>query len=110
MKGWTGGQARVLWLIKGLGMGGAERLLVETAQLADRSRFTFDVAYLLRHKDQLRGQLSAAGVMTHCLQGGHEMDVRWAQRLRDLVLQRRYDIVHAHSPYAASVARVALRT
>ncbi len=105
----NGSRARVLWLIKGLGMGGAERLLVETAHLADRSRFTFDVAYLLEHKDQLRDSLQAAGVTAHCLHAGHEADVRWARRLRALVLRERYDIVHAHSPYAASVARVALR-
>ena len=102
-------QIRVLWLIKGLGMGGAERLLVETAHLADRSRFTFDVAYLLGHKDQLCGPLRAAGVEAHCLHAGHEADMRWARRLRALVASQRYDIVHAHSPYVASVARVALR-
>jgi glycosyltransferase involved in cell wall biosynthesis len=104
-----GSQIRVLWLIKGLGIGGAEQLLVQTAQLADRSRVAFDAAYLLQHKEQLRDRLEAAGVTTYCLEARHETDMRWARRLQLLIAQERYDIVHAHSPYAASVARIALR-
>ena len=105
----SGGQIRVLWLIKGLGIGGAEQLLVQTAQLADRSRLAFDVAYLLQHKDQLRDRLESAGVRTYCLEARHETDMRWARRLQSLIVSERYDVVHAHSPYAASVARIALR-
>ncbi len=53
---------RVLWLIKGLGPGGAERLLVGTARSIDRERFDVSAAYLLPWKDHLVGELREAGV------------------------------------------------
>ena len=42
---------RVLWLIKGLGPGGAEQLLVSMAGVRDRTAADVDVAYLLPWKD-----------------------------------------------------------
>ena len=40
-------------LIKGLGIGGAEKLITEAANYWDRDRFDYRVAYLLPWKDQL---------------------------------------------------------
>jgi hypothetical protein len=37
----------VLVVIKGLGIGGAERLIAESARFWDRDRFDYRVAYLL---------------------------------------------------------------
>src|SRR5688572_16191654 len=37
----------VLWLIKGLALGGAERLLVSFAGLADHRTFRYEAAYIL---------------------------------------------------------------
>ena len=54
---------RVLWVVKGLGPGGAERLLVAAANAHDRDRFHFECAYVLPWKDHLVGELEAAGVM-----------------------------------------------
>ena len=55
---------RVLWLVKGLGPGGAERLLVAAAAHHDRARFDITCAYLLPWKDHLTDQLESAGVRT----------------------------------------------
>jgi len=101
---------RVLWLTKGLGRGGAERLLVEHARAGDDERFEFEVAYLLPEKDHLVGELEAIGVATHCLGVGCDADLRWVGRLAHLLRLRRYDILHAHSPLSASAARVLVRT
>ncbi len=101
---------RVLWLIKGLGPGGAEQLLVGHAQAADRGAFTYEVAYLLPWKQHLVPQFDRAGVPTHCLAGGPEWDLRWAWQLRRLLMRHRFDIVHAHSPYPAAIARLVVRT
>jgi len=101
---------RVLWLIKGLDAGGAERLLVEHAIAGDRHRFDFEVAYLLPEKQHLVGELEQLGVPTHCLGVATEADPRWLWRLSTLLRKRKFDVVHAHSPLSASMARVLVRS
>ena len=101
---------RVLWLIKGLGPGGAERLLIEHAAAGDRERFEYEVAYLLDWKQHLVPEFERLGVTTHCLGVRSELDPRWITRLHRLLRQERYDVVHAHSPLVAAVARLAIRT
>jgi glycosyltransferase involved in cell wall biosynthesis len=100
---------KVLWLVKGLGAGGAERLLVSLARVADHERFEYSVAYLLPHKDAFRAALEAAGVKVHCL-GRPGQDLGWPWRLRRFLRRGQFDIVHLHSPLAAGVARVVART
>ena len=57
----------------------------------------------------LVGELEAAGVRTVCLSTVRS-DRRWPQRLRRLLATERFDVVHAHSPVPATVARLAVRT
>ncbi|MGH2705958.1 MAG: glycosyltransferase [Actinomycetota bacterium] len=97
---------RVLHLIKALDRGGAEQLLVNAGPHFVRSRFDYEVAYLLRQGDVLAGELRDIGLPVHCLEGKWALD--WIRRLRLLVKQRRFDIVHTHSPYAATFARMVL--
>ena len=97
---------RVLILIKGLGAGDAERLLVTAAAFADRERFEYSVAYLAPGDDALRPELEAAGLAVTCLDGAR--GAGWLRRLRSLVVDERIDLVHAHSPYAAAGARLVL--
>lgn len=99
---------RVLWLAKGLGRGGAERLIVDAAGMLDRGRFDVEVAYLLPWKDALVGELAEADVPVHCLGQRSAYDMRWAVRLRRLVAERGYDLVHTHAPVPAVAARVGL--
>jgi len=101
---------RVLWTIKGLGPGGAERLLVAAAAAHDRARYTIEVAYLLPWKDHLVPELEALGVRCTCLEVRNERDLRWVGRLRSKLRRDRIDIVHAHSPYVAAFTRVAARS
>ena len=100
---------RVLWLTKGLGPGGAERLLVTHAAVADPERVRYEAAYLLPHKTHLVDELEALGVRTHALDAPNALDPRWVGRLRELIAHGDFDIVHAHSPAPASQARVAVR-
>jgi glycosyltransferase involved in cell wall biosynthesis len=98
---------RVLQVIKGLGPGGAERLLVSMAAVADRDAVTYEVAYLLPHKQHLVPDLEALGARTHLLAGPRGMaDPRWPGRLRTLA--RDFDVVHLHSPAVGAVARLAV--
>ena len=105
----AGTRLRVLWLTKGLGPGGAERLLVEQATAGDRDRFDYEAAYLLPWKQHLVGELQELGVTTHCLDVRTEADPRWVLRLAALLRSRHIDVVHAHSPVSAAVARVLVR-
>jgi glycosyltransferase involved in cell wall biosynthesis len=101
---------RVLWLVKGLGPGGAERLLVAAAAHHDRERFAITCAYLLPWKQQLVPELEALGVATRCLDVRDERDVRWAVRLRAALTADPVDVLHAHSPYPAGIGRLVTRT
>lgn len=80
--------ARVLWLAKGLGRGGAEQLLVSSAPHVDPERFNVEVAYLLPWKDALVPDLTACGVPVRCLNQRSEIDLRWAIALRRLVAEQ----------------------
>ncbi|MGH8824600.1 MAG: glycosyltransferase [Jiangellaceae bacterium] len=105
---WGDGPVGVLMLTKGLGRGGAERLLADTVRHLDRSRFRVEVAYLLPWKDALGDEIRAAGVPVHCLDAPRPTSVAWLARLRRLVRDRGIDVVHTHMPLAAASARVAL--
>jgi glycosyltransferase involved in cell wall biosynthesis len=98
----------VLWLAKGLGRGGAERLLVNGARHRDADRYRVEAAYLLPWKDALAEELAATGVRVHCLGRGAEgtADPGWPLRLAALLRAGRYDLVHTHMPVPAAAARV----
>jgi glycosyltransferase involved in cell wall biosynthesis len=96
---------RVLILIKGLGRGGAEQLLVSAAPYWARNKFRYEIAYVLPSKDALVEDLEAFDVPVHCLGGA---GVSWLLRLRELVRDRDIDLVHSHLAYTAIGARLML--
>ena len=98
-------EARVLVLVYGLGIGGAEKLLAEAAPLWIRSPFTYRVAYMLPWKDQLVDAIRAHGIEVDCL-GGTAWDPKVARRLRRLIDDVGADVVHAHLPSTGTVARL----
>jgi glycosyltransferase involved in cell wall biosynthesis len=100
----------VRYLIKGLGPGGAEQLLVAAVAAHDRGAFEFDVDYLLPWKDALVEPLRARDVGSFCLDVRTEFDLRWAARLRRQLVADPVDILHVHSPYPAAVARLVVAT
>src|SRR5262245_59345010 len=99
---------RVLHLIKGLGRGGAERLVVDQVTLGDRADIAYEVAYLLPWKDAFVDDLASLAPV-HCLGARGAYDLRWVRRFTRLVRERQIDVVHIHSPYVAGIARLALR-
>ncbi|MBA2283777.1 MAG: glycosyltransferase, partial [Acidimicrobiia bacterium] len=96
---------RVLWLIKGLGPGGAERLLVSLAASLPAD-IRPAVAYVVAAKDQLVPELEDLGVDVRLLGAGRP----WLLDLRRAVVGGGFDVVHAHSPLLAAAARVVVRT
>lgn len=100
---------RVLWLAKGLGPGGMERLLVNHARVADTARFEYAAAYLVDRPNSVIPELAALGVRSIRLTDGDPRDPRWTRRLRGMVSDHEIDVVHAHSPMPAAMARPVLR-
>jgi glycosyltransferase involved in cell wall biosynthesis len=96
----------VLLVTKGLGRGGAERLLVSGIGHLDRSRFHVEVAYLLPWKEALVADLQALDVPVHLLASRRAFDLRWTFGLRRLVQERQIDLVHTHMPFVGIGARL----
>ncbi|MGH7421824.1 MAG: glycosyltransferase [Candidatus Rokuibacteriota bacterium] len=105
-----GRPVRVLWLTKGLGPGGAERLLVTTARRRDRELVAVRVVYLLPYKAALVAELEAEGVPVACLGHRRTLDARWLAALRRSLAEEPVDIVHAHNPVMAVGARIVARS
>ncbi len=101
-----GARAVVLVLIKGLGIGGAERLISESARFWDRRRFDYRVAYLLPWKDQLVADLEATGTSVVMLGGKGSMGPATAARVRRWIQESRASLVHAHLPATGVLARL----
>lgn len=104
-----GERIRVLWLIKGLGLGGAERLLVNALPCLDRDRFEYRVGYFLPWKDALVGDLEAAGLPVECFGIRREFDLRAVTRVRRYLRQHQIDVLHAHLPWSSLVGRAAAK-
>ena len=96
----------MLLVIKCLGYGGAERLLVDMAATVDRQRFSYEVAYVLRQQDALVPAILAGGTPVHPLEAANNADLRWVVALRQLLVTGRYDVVHFHLPYAAAFGQL----
>jgi glycosyltransferase involved in cell wall biosynthesis len=103
-------QCRVLWVTKGLGPGGAERLLLSFAGRADRDRFALEAAYVLPEKRHLVGPLVDRGVACVCLGTDGTASIPWLRRFARLISERRYDVVHFHSPLVAALGRPVVRS
>ncbi|KGN41386.1 glycosyltransferase [Knoellia aerolata] len=99
---------RVLWLVKGLGPGGAEQLLLLAAGVADRERFDYRLAFVRPDKTHLVPEFQALGLEPERLGAGSDRRGGWVGDLRRAL--RDVDVVHAHSPVLASAARLVART
>ena len=93
-----GRRLRVLLLIKCLGYGGAERLLVDMVRHGDRSRFDYEVAYMLEAEDALVPVLRSTGTKVHALGAKSNTDLSWCWRLRSLLRQRQLRRCSLSSP------------
>jgi len=102
----TDGRIAVLHLIKGLDIGGAEQLVSLLCRRGDRERFAYSAAFALAGADQLAGELRDAGVAVFDLGAAGDYDLRWAGRLRRLLVEGCYDVVHLHLPYTAGIGRL----
>jgi glycosyltransferase involved in cell wall biosynthesis len=100
------GRPRVLLLIKCMGHGGAEQLIVNVCAHRDRDAFDYEVAYVLASQDSLVPFLAATGVPVHALGARGDGDLRWMLALRRLLVAGDFDLVHFHLPYSSALGRL----
>ncbi|MFQ6027324.1 MAG: glycosyltransferase [Dehalococcoidia bacterium] len=100
---------KVFVLIKGLEVGGAEKLLTTTLPCANRDDFEYEVGYLVPGKDALSQELEQQGIPVFCLGQSRFYDMRVILRLAKLLRQRQVDILHIHLPFPGIIGRIAGR-
>ncbi|MGK2949784.1 MAG: glycosyltransferase family 4 protein, partial [Acidimicrobiales bacterium] len=98
---------RVLLVVKGLDIGGIERIVVDLATGLTAAGEHVEVAVVNGARDGLTFLLHEAGVTVHALGGSDRIGWRAARRLAALVADERFDAVHVHGPLPALVARLA---
>ncbi len=96
----------VLIAIKGLGIGGAERLVSEATPFWNRDRWDYRVGYFVPWKDQLVPDIEADGIPVTFLGGKRGMDPLSAVRLRRHLIDTGASILHVHSPAVGVFARL----
>lgn len=95
---------KILYLIKGLGVGGAERHLLECATFMKSLNHDVKVCHFLPNKKNLESEFFSRGIEVYCLTGFLSF---LAAMVKLLFLVRNYqpDIIHAHLPIPAIMAR-----
>ena len=101
-----GRRIKVLLVIKCLGLGGAERLLVDTVTSGDHEQFDYEVAWVLEDERALVPVLEERGIVVHSLGASGNADMGWMWRLRTLLARGSYDVVHFHLPHTAALGRL----
>lgn len=102
------GPVRVLWLVKCLGLGGTEQLLLGAARVHDHSRVSITCGYIVEDDPAFVTALAETGVRPVCI-GRRGRRLRWVPELWRLISSERFDVVHVHSPLIGSVARLMVR-
>ena len=103
----SGSRPTLLIAIKGLGIGGAERLVSEGAKYWRRDLFDYHVAYALPWKSQLVADLTALDVPVHLVGGDRGLSPGTLGKFRETIRRLGANLVHAHLPTMGIVARLA---
>ena len=98
---------KVLQVIGGGEIGGAERHLLTLMRLLDRGRFTPELLCLCQ--GPFAGVCREEGVATHEIVMRHKLDLATVAPIRHLIREQNIDLVHTHGVRANLVARMAGR-
>jgi glycosyltransferase involved in cell wall biosynthesis len=93
---------KVFHVVGSLGLGGAERVVVEYATSHDRSRYEPEVC-CVGDAGPLAAVLDERGVPVHALERRSRLDFRAVLRLAGLIRRRGVDVVHDHNFTAMTV-------
>jgi glycosyltransferase involved in cell wall biosynthesis len=97
----------VLHLIKSLGRGGAETLLVETLTAHNQEKFNFHYIYFLPWKNQLVAELELAGGIVSNVPAINNLRIifKFNEIIR-YIKQHNILIIHCHLPWAGFLGRL----
>ena len=99
---------RIIQVIKGLGLGGAERHVVDVAIGLKALGYKTSVAYLIPEKDAMVKELRSNGIDVYCLgYSGFIGRMMCLFKFLALCAKLKPDVVHAHLPVAGLIARAA---
>jgi glycosyltransferase involved in cell wall biosynthesis len=97
----------VLHLIKSLGRGGAETLLVETLTAHDKNNFSFHYIYFLPWKNQLVAELELAGGIVSNSPAINNLRIIFKFNvIIRYIKQNNIQIIHCHLPWAGFLGRL----
>ena len=96
---------KIFILIKGLGLGGAERHVVDSAKAFVKRGHEVEVGFLLPYKQALVSELREAGIACNNLGGEGLWPLAMWANFRRAVAAFAPDVVHAHLPVAGVLAR-----
>lgn len=87
---------KIIHIIDGLGIGGAERMLVDLVTRLDSSHYDILVVWLTPEQDALVPVLHRAGIRTLCVAKKSKIGLQLYRDLRKLCAAEKPDIVHTH--------------
>lgn len=97
---------RVLIVIKVLGRGGAEQLLLNAAKIHDPALVHLDLAYVVHQDQSFVDEFNQTNAELHWIGSFDGRPWTWVRALARLIRSGYFDIVHVHSPLPGSVARI----
>jgi len=93
-------------MVKGLGLGGVERLLSEAISHLDRDRFEYEVCYFTPWKDDVVPEFERAGIPIYCLDIANDATPGNMRKVRSFLKEKNYNLIHTHSPFPSALTRV----
>jgi glycosyltransferase involved in cell wall biosynthesis len=100
---------KVIWLVKGLGVGGTENLLAMSVPYLNRQEFSYEIIYLLPWKNALAGYFKEQGILVTCLNHRNPLDLCIIPRLASFLKERKPDLLEIHLPYTGIFGRISAR-
>jgi glycosyltransferase involved in cell wall biosynthesis len=101
------GRKNILFIISGLSMGGAERLLINLVNGFDKKRFSVCVIALSR-QNSLAGEICSEDIGFTCAPREWRYDLQPARQIRQTIMESKTDTVIAFDLFSYFYARYAL--
>ncbi len=100
----------ILWLIDGLGMGGAERLMVPYLRYLDKEQYNLRVAVLqVREGNPMAAKIEALGIPVDFISVPHLRTLNAVPRLWQYMREHDVDLVHTQLEFSNTLGTLAAR-
>ncbi|MCH7412399.1 glycosyltransferase [Belliella sp. R4-6] len=99
---------KILHLIKSLGRGGAEKLILETAAVHQES-FEFSCIHFYHREGNIVEEMEQVGINVSFLPSSNLGLFKQISPVRKYVIDNKIDLIHAHLPWAGILGRFVVR-